>query len=130
MQFPHIIANKHIILVDDSIVRGTTIKQIIKLLYENGARKIDVRIASPKIVSPSYYGINISTYDELIAHHHQTNKEIAKFLNVNSVEFLPLKSLIKLAHPISLDLSIFTNKYVTKISKEYIDMANKKKVDL
>ena len=127
---PHIIENKHIVLVDDSIVRGTTIKQIIKLLYENGARKIDVRIASPKIISPSYYGINISTYDELIAHHYKTNEEIAKFLDVNSVEFLPLKSLIKLAHPITLDLSIFTNKYITKISKEYIDMANKKKVDL
>ena len=98
---------------------------------KNGARKIDVRIASPKIISPSYYGINISTYDELIAHHYKTNEEIAKFLDVNFCRnFYRSNHFIKLAHPITLDLSIFTNKYITKISKEYIDMANKKKVDL
>ena len=122
---PHIVAGKNVVLIDDSIVRGTTLKQIIHLLKEAGAKEIHIRIASPKIIAPSYYGINISTYDELIAHHYKTTKEIAKFLGVNSIEFLPIKELKKLAKPITLDLSIFTDKRVTKISKEYVENAKK-----
>lgn len=123
---PHIVNGKNIVLVDDSIVRGTTIKQIISLLKEAGAAKIHVRIASPKIIAPSYYGINISTFDELLAHHYPTSKAMAEYIGADSLHFFPVKELIKLAKPIGLDLSIFINKHVTTISKEYIDFANVK----
>jgi len=123
---PHIVAGQNVVLIDDSIVRGTTLKQIAHLLKEAGTKEIHVRIASPKIVAPSYYGINISTYDELLAYHYKTNEEIAQFLGVDSIEFLPIKELKALAKPISLDLSIFTDKRVTKISKEYIERAKEK----
>jgi amidophosphoribosyltransferase len=124
---PHIVGGKDIVLIDDSIVRGTTIKQIIMLLREAGAKKIHVRVASPKIIAPSYYGINISTYSELLAHHYPSSDDMAKFIGADSLKYLPVKELEKLAKPVGLDLSIFTDKRVTNISQEYLDIANQTK---
>ena len=59
--------NKKIILVDDSLVRGTTSSKIVKMLYDNGAKEIHVRIASPEIKYPDFYGVDTPTKKELLA---------------------------------------------------------------
>src|SRR5699024_3336485 len=68
-----IVAGKRIVMIDDSIVRGTTSKRIVHMLRQAGAAEIHVRIASPSIQHPCFYGIDMSTRDELIAAHYLVN---------------------------------------------------------
>ncbi|MBU4369231.1 amidophosphoribosyltransferase [Patescibacteria group bacterium] len=81
-----------VILVDDSIVRGTTNKAIIKMMREAGAKEIHLRISSPPIINPCHYGINTPTQEELIACSHSI-EEIRKFLEVDSLGYLSLEDL-------------------------------------
>ena len=62
-----IVRGKRVVLVDDSIVRGTTSRRIVTMLKEAGATEVHVRIASPPMISPCFYGVDTSTYDELIS---------------------------------------------------------------
>ena len=62
-----IVKNKSIILIDDSLVRGTTCHKIVKMLYEAGAKEVHVRIACPEIKYPDFYGVDMPTKDELLA---------------------------------------------------------------
>ena len=87
-----VIENKRIALIDDSIVRGNTSKEIIKLIRENNAKEIHFRIASPPIVNPCLYGIDMPTKEELIANRMDL-EELRKFLNVDSLRYLPMEHL-------------------------------------
>ena len=87
------VRGKRIVLVDDSIVRGTTMQCIIKMLRKGGATEVHVRIASPPVRSPCYMGINIPTSDELLANNTHAD-DIAGFLNADSVQYLSLKGLL------------------------------------
>ena len=69
-----IVKNKSIILIDDSLVRGTTCHKIVKMLYESGAKKVHVRIACPEIKYPDFYGVDMPTKEELLAYKKTTNK--------------------------------------------------------
>ena len=82
-----IVADKRVVMVDDSIVRGTTSSRIVQLLKEAGASEVHVRIASPRILFPSFYGIDMSTSGELIA-ANKTVEEIRQFINADSLVFL------------------------------------------
>jgi amidophosphoribosyltransferase len=84
---------KSIVLVDDSIVRGTTSKSLVKVLREAGAREIHLRVGCPPIISPCYYGIAMATKQELIASDKEV-EEIRKTLGVDSLGYLSLESLI------------------------------------
>ncbi len=86
------IAGKRIILIDDSLVRGTTSKILVRLMREAGAKEIHIRLSSPEIKWPCYFGIDIPTRAELIS-NQQTPEEIARFVGADSVKFLPLESL-------------------------------------
>jgi len=85
---------KSIVLVDDSIVRGTTSKSLVKVLREAGVKEIHLRIGSPPIISPCYYGIAMATKKELIA-ADQAVEEIRKTLGVDSLGYLSIESLVK-----------------------------------
>lgn len=122
-----VINGKNITLIDDSIVRGTTLKRIVEIVKKAGAKRVDIRIASPKIIAPSYYGINISTYKELLAHNLKTCDELAKYLGADSVGFLSLEGMEKAAKGVKLETCIFTNKYQTKISPELLERAKDEK---
>ncbi len=87
-----IIENKRIALIDDSIVRGNTSREIVKLIRENNAREVHFRIASPPIVNICSYGIDIPTRDELIANKLNL-EELRKFLNVDSLRYLSIEQL-------------------------------------
>jgi amidophosphoribosyltransferase len=90
---PKIIKDKRVILVDDSIVRGTTCKKIIKLVKKAGAKEIHLRIASPPIKYPCFFGIDTPKRQELIA-SSLTPIKIRQFLGVNSLHYLSLKGLL------------------------------------
>jgi len=85
---------KSIVLVDDSIVRGTTSKSLVKVLREAGAKEIHLRVGCPPIISPCYYGIAMATKKELIASDKEV-EEIRKTLGVDSLGYLSLESLIE-----------------------------------
>jgi amidophosphoribosyltransferase len=87
-----IVKNKSIILIDDSLVRGTTCHKIVKMLYEAGANEVHVRIACPEIKFPDFYGVDMPTKNELLA-HEKTNDEMCAYIKAKSLKFLSLKGL-------------------------------------
>ena len=89
-----IVKNKVIILIDDSLVRGTTCHKIIKMLYEAGAKEVHVRIACPEIKFPDFYGVDMPTKEELLA-HNKNNEEMCKYIKSESLKFLSINGLYK-----------------------------------
>ena len=89
-----VVSGKSIVLVDDSIVRGTTSKRIVQLLKEAGAREVHVRISAPPLIFPSFYGIDISTTEELIA-ANKTQDEICGIIGADSLGYLSEDGLIE-----------------------------------
>tara|TARA_B100000700_G_scaffold79123_1_gene89004 strand:- start:157 stop:1620 length:1464 start_codon:yes stop_codon:yes gene_type:complete len=88
------IKDKKIILIDDSLVRGTTSHKIVKMLYDAGAREIHVRIASPEIKFPDFYGVDMPTKGELLA-ANKSLEEIREYIGANSLKFLSIDGLYK-----------------------------------
>ena len=84
-----LVKNKSIVLVDDSLVRGTTCNKIVKMLYDAGAKEIHVRIACPEILFPDFYGVDMPTKKELLA-SNKTNEEMCSYINAKSLKFLSL----------------------------------------
>ena len=91
-----VVAGKRVVLIDDSIVRGTTCRRTIDLLRKAGAREIHMRVSAPPFVSECYYGTDIDDRDKLIATHHSV-EEIAKIIGVDSLGYLSLENVVKLA---------------------------------
>ena len=118
------IKDKKIILVDDSLVRGTTSHKIVKTLYDAGAKEVHMRIASPEIKYPDYYGIDMPTKKELLA-ANKSVEEICEFINAKSLKFLSIDGLYKAlgfekrnnSYPQLTD-HYFTGEYPVKIIDE------------
>jgi amidophosphoribosyltransferase len=91
---PEALRGKRVLLIDDSIVRGTTSKKICKSLRKAGAREIHMGVTSPPIVSPCYYGIDTPRSAELIANVH-THEEIRRFLGVDTLHHLSLPGMLR-----------------------------------
>jgi len=89
-----VIEDKKIILIDDSLVRGTTSHKIVKMLYNAGAKEVHVRIASPEIKYPDFYGVDMPTKKELLA-ANKSVKEICEYINAKSLKYLTLDGLYK-----------------------------------
>ena len=107
-----IVKEKRIIIIDDSIVRGTTIKKIVKMLRSCGAKKIHIRVCSPPVTDPCYFGIDTPDKKQLIA-SKMTVAEIKKFIGADSLAYLSLDGLKKASRIKSNKLcdSCFTGKY-------------------
>src|SRR5579863_1793298 len=86
---PEVISGKRLVVVDDSIVRGNTTRQIVQMLRDSGAAEVHMRISAPPIVNPCHYGIDMSTREEMIAHGRST-EEIAAELGCDSLHYLSL----------------------------------------
>ncbi|WLR51096.1 amidophosphoribosyltransferase [Bacillus tianshenii] len=89
-----VVEGKRVVMVDDSIVRGTTSKRIVKMLRDAGAKEVHVRISSPPIINPCYYGIDTSTSSELIAAKHSP-EEIAELIGADSLAYLSINGMIE-----------------------------------
>ncbi|HIQ48975.1 MAG TPA: amidophosphoribosyltransferase [Aquifex aeolicus] len=87
-----VLKGKRIVVIDDSLVRGTTSKRIVSMLRRAGVKEIHMRIASPPVVGPCYYGIDTPTKEELIA-NRMPIEDIAKFIGVDSLKYLSLEGL-------------------------------------
>lgn len=113
------VKDKKIVLVDDSIVRGTTSTRIIKMLREMGAEEIHFRVGSPKIVSPCYFGIDMATKEELIA-PEKTEEEIAQKIGADSLRYIKIDEMVKAmeSKKEELCLGCLTENYPYDISKE------------
>ncbi|MEJ5339212.1 MAG: amidophosphoribosyltransferase [Aquificaceae bacterium] len=87
-----VLEGKRVVVIDDSLVRGTTSKKIVSMLRRAGAKEVHMRIASPPVVGPCYYGIDTPTRDELIA-NRMSLEDIRKFIGADSLKYLSLESL-------------------------------------
>lgn len=118
------VKDKRVVLVDDSIVRGTTSALIVRLLRESGAKEVHMRLSAPPFLYPCYFGTDIDSTEHLIAHNHSI-PEIAEIIGVDSLAFLPIDAVDKLADNSGCGFctACFTGKYpseppaVTKKSK-------------
>ena len=108
------VRDKKIVLIDDSIVRGTTSGQIVSLLRHAGAKEIHMRVSAPPFLHPCYYGTDIDSTDNLIACHH-TVKEIAGLIGVDSLGFLPVESLHELTGSGDYCSACFDGDYPTPV---------------
>ncbi len=126
------VKGKRVVLIDDSIVRGTTSDRIVRLLREAGAKEIHMRLSSPPFVNPCYYGTDIDAKDKLIA-CRMTVDEIAKHIGVDSLGYLSIDAVKKIAptkscgfctacfdgqYPVTPPSSPFKNKYDCKLSEK------------
>jgi amidophosphoribosyltransferase len=91
---PETLQGKRLVVVDDSIVRGTTTRQIVQVLRDAGAAEVHLRIVSPPIRWPCFYGIDMSTREELIAANHSV-EEIRDFVGADSLAYLSLEGLVE-----------------------------------
>ena len=109
-----IVKNKSIILIDDSLVRGTTCHKIVKMLYDSGAKEVHVRIACPEIRYPDFYGVDMPTREELLA-HKKNNKEMCDYINAKSLKFLSLDGLYQalIQEKRNVDYPQFSDHYFT-----------------
>jgi len=116
---------KRVVMVDDSIVRGTTSKRIVNLLKEAGATEVHVVIASPPLVSPCFYGVDISTDSELIA-TNRTIDEIRELIGADSLTFLSPEGMLEaIGRPDNTKncgqcLACFTGEYPTEIYSDTV----------
>ena len=119
-----VVGGKRLILIDDSIVRGTTSRQIVGLLRQAGAKEIHMRISAPPFMHPCYYGTDIDSEEHLIACHH-TVPQIAEMIGADSLAYLPVNRLHELAGKDQICHACFSGEYPTEkpvhSSKERFD---------
>lgn len=111
------VKGKRVVLIDDSIVRGTTSGLIVKLLREAGAKEVHMRVTAPKFIDACYYGTDIDSSKHLIASSHSV-EEIADIIGVESLGFLSVENVIKIPENHenhSYCVACFTSKYPTKV---------------
>ena len=113
------VRGKRVVMIDDSIVRGTTIDRIVTMLRDAGAKEVHMRISSPPFMWPCYYGTDIPSRGELIACNH-TIEEITKLSGADSLGYLPVECLSEMLNYKNVDFcdGCFTGKYPADITHE------------
>ncbi len=114
-----VLAGKRVVIVDDSIVRGTTSTKLVKALRDAGAVEVHMRVSSPPVTHPCFYGIDTDSQEQLIA-ATKTVEEIAKLLEVNSLAYLSREGMLKATQedPNSFCSACFTGDYPIKIPEQ------------
>ena len=105
-----VVKNKRVVLTDDSIVRGTTMANLIVMLRKAGAKEVHVRISSPPFLHPCYYGTDVPDNSQLIANEHSV-EEIRKTIGADSLGYMALEDLDEMTQGLPLCKACFNNKY-------------------
>ena len=105
-----VVKDKRVVLIDDSIVRGTTISSLINTMRKAGAKEVHVRISSPPFLYPCYYGTDVPDNSELIA-NKLSKDEICRFIGADSLEYMEVQDLDKMVGNLPLCKACFDNKY-------------------
>ena len=114
-----VLHNKKVVVVEDSIVRGTTLRQLIRLIRSGGAAEVHVRVSSPPIRFPCYYGIDMSTREELIASNHSV-EEIREFIGADSLAYLSIDGMLRaVSEPDCQCTCCFSGDYPAAIPKHF-----------
>ena len=113
------VAGKRVIMIDDSIVRGTTSALIVNMLRESGAKEVHVRISAPPFLHPCYFGTDIPDEDQLIAHNRSID-EIRELLGADSLSYLKIDRLKEMAEGLSICTACFSGDYPIEPPKEDI----------
>jgi amidophosphoribosyltransferase len=110
------VSGKRLVVVDDSIVRGSTTRQIVQMLFDAGAAEVHVRVSSPPVVSPCFYGIDLASEDEMIA-AHSTVEEVRAAIGATSLAYLSLEGLEESTQrpPDELCRACLTREYPTAV---------------
>lgn len=126
------IAGKRVIMIDDSIVRGTTCARIVKLLREAGAKEVHMRVSSPPFKFPCYFGTDVDSQENLIACKYDNVEEIAKVIGVDSLAYLSVNATHKLAKEANVNFcdGCFTGNYPTPVPKEQVKNKFEKKLNM
>lgn len=113
---PALLKDKRVVVIDDSLVRGTTSKKIVQLVRDAGAKEVHLRIASPATISPCYYGVDTPQKDQLIA-SHKSVEQIREFIGADSLAYLSLNGLFQslAENPDRFCAACFSEKYPTKV---------------
>ena len=109
-----LVRDKRIILIDDSIVRGTTSRRIVQLLKEAGATEVHIRIGAPAITHPCFYGVDTSSFEELIS-ARMNDEELCEYLKADSLRFMEIDDLPKAYRSNALCTACFSGHYVTEL---------------
>ena len=118
----HIIEGKRVVMVDDSIVRGTTMRRLVKMIRQAGAKEVHLRISSPPITHPCHYGIDTPIRKDLIASSHSV-EEIAEYLRVDSLAYLSVAGLMESVRTTEgVCQACFTGKYPVEFEGEGKDV--------
>jgi amidophosphoribosyltransferase len=112
----HLLKGKRVVLVDDSIVRGTTSRKIVRMVRQAGATEVHLRVSCPPTVSPCFYGVDTPNTSELIASSHSV-EEIRRFVEADSLCYLSLSSLRKAVddHRLEYCYACYTGDYPTEL---------------
>jgi len=112
------IKGKEIVLIDDSIVRGTTMKKIVAFMRKAGAKKIHLRISCPPVIAPCFYGVDMQQYSQFIA-TEKTEKEIGDFIGVDSLHYNTIDNLVKAIDmpATNLCMACLNEKYPTELGE-------------
>ena len=116
-----IIEGKRVVLIDDSIVRGTTSKKIVRMMRHAGAREVHMRISCPPTISPCYYGVDTPTKKQLIA-ANQTVDEIRKFIGADSLAYLSMEGMKQACGEGVNGLSYCTACYTGEYPTSFVDV--------
>ena len=117
-----IVRGKRVVMVDDSIVRGTTSARIVKMLKDAGAKEVHVRISSPPFKYPCYFGTDVPSNDQLIAHSH-TTEEIREMIGADSLGYMEIGKLKDMVGELAYCDACFTGNYPMKVPTEDISHA-------
>ena len=109
-----IVKGRRIAVIDDSIVRGTTSRQIVRMLRDAGATEVHMLIASPKYTWPCFYGIDTGTRDQLIGSDH-SESEICEYIGADSLHYLSEKALFEASGRSELCTACFSGRYPTEL---------------
>lgn len=113
------VAGKRVIMIDDSIVRGTTSHQIVRMLREAGAKEVHVKVSAPPFLHPCYFGTDIPSEDQLIA-HGKSIEEICQLIGADSLSYLRMERLSEMADGLPICTACFSGDYPIEPPKEDI----------